>query len=258
MVGPPGIGPDELAVTADAGLCPSPAATARNTRPVAAAFAASAIVHAALALLVALAVGGADIGRDAPSPSALRATLSEPPQKFVLPEPAPKQPAVEEAATALPAPSRPKALVPVPTPPPPPSEVKGSGEGRLMVQVAEAEETPYPAALAGLLRAHPGAVRVVPEFEVEPAGVYPEAALAARRQLSASILAIVHEDGRLELAPGTFEDPIFRESARAALTSAKARPPEVDGKAVKGWALLRFYYESVGPGEATASPDSAR
>ncbi len=94
---------------------------------------------------------------------------------------------------------------------------------------------------------HPGAVRIVPEFEVEPAGTYPEAALAERRQFSAEILAVVHEDGRLEVVQGTFEDPIFRDSVRAAVGSAKARPPEVDGKVVTGWTLLRFYFEFVGP-----------
>jgi hypothetical protein len=226
-----------------------PAARASG-RPVAAAFAASFALHGALALVVVLALGGSGSGRTLVPEATLRATLATPVQKFAAPEPAP---AVVEPAPAVPSPSpQPKALVPAPLPPAAPPADPSRGEGRLIVQVAEPDEVPDPAALAGLLGRHSGAVRVVPDFEVDPASIYPKAALAERRQLTTLVLAIVHDDGRVEVAPGTFEDPLFGASARAALLPARARPPEVDGRAVTGWALLRFYYEYVGAASAAA------
>lgn len=132
------------------------------------------------------------------------------------------------------------------------------GLGRVVVQIAEPDETPEPAALAGLRRAHPRAVRVVPEFESEPAGIYPDAALTARRQSIVSVVVVVHADGRVELAPETFDEPLFGASIRNALAAAKARPPEVDAKPATGWALLRFYFEFVGSDPAADAPASSR
>jgi len=243
-------------VAADARSDPSRTATQPGERPIAAAFAASAAVHALVAVLAALAIGGGGVARDPAPRSALRATLAAPPQKFVMPEPARTPTIVEPASSHTYASPRPRALVPVPIPPPRPAEVKGTNEGRATVSIAGADEAPDAAALARLLRAHPKARRVEPDFETEPTVRYPQAALAERRQFEATVLTLVHDDGRLEAAPGTFEDPIFRDSVRAALASAKARPPEIDGTAVTGWALLRFYYEFVGATDA--APDPAR
>jgi len=251
-VGPLWFRPDGLALAPDFDLRATLPVARRGGRPVAAAFAASAAVHGALAVAVVFALGGSGIGQPLAPEAPLRATLAAPPQKFAVPEPAP---AVVEPAHAGPSLSPlPKALVRSPLPPTPPPADASRGDGRLMVQAAEPDEAPDAAALAGLLGAHPGAVRVVPDFEIEPASIYPEAALAERRQLTALVLAIVHEDGRVEVAPGTFEDPVFGASARAALASAKARPPEVGGKAVTGWALLRYYYEFVGADATAAAP----
>jgi hypothetical protein len=252
-VGPLWFRPDELVLTADAELRASLADAARNERPVAAAFGASVAVHAALAAMVALAIGGSGLGRQAPPEAALRATLATPAQKFAVPEPValPQPPLPAPTATVA---ALPKALVAAPIPVPKPPPVKGSGEGRVIVQIAEADVPPTPEMLASLDALHPGSVRIVPEFEVEPAGTYPEAALAEQRQFSAEILAVVHEDGRLEVVQGTFEDPIFRDSVRAAVAAAKARPPEVDGKVATGWTLLRFYFEFVGSDAAGAAP----
>lgn len=245
--------PDELALAADADLRAPLADAARNERPVAMAFAASAAVHVALAAIVALAIGGSGVGQQAPPEAALRATLATPAQRFAAPEPValppPTAPVPTAAAAALP-----KALVPTPIPTPKPPPVKESGEGRVLVQVVETDAEPTPAMLAALRALHPGSVRIVPEFEVEPAGTYPEAALAERRQFSAEILAVVHEDGSLEVVQGTFEDPLFRDSVRAAVAAAKARPPKVAGKVVTGWTLLRFYFEFVGSDAAGAAP----
>jgi hypothetical protein len=230
-----------------------PAEVEQDRRPIVAACAASAALHALLGVLAALAIGGGGVGRASPAESGLRATLASPAQKFVTPEPArdvlppPAVPAPTVPATAMP-----KALVPLPVPAAPAAKVKGSGEGRVILHVAEPDEPPEPAVLGALREAHPGAVRIVPEFDVEPAGVYPEAALSARRQAVVTIVAVVHEDGRLEVAPGTFDDPLFGASIREALASSKARPPLADGKPVTGWALLRFYYEFVGSGAAPA------
>lgn len=252
-VGPLWFRPDELALAADADLRASLADATRSDRPVAMAFAASAAVHAALAAVVALTIGGSGIGREAPPKATLRATLATPAQKFVAPEPVALPPPTLPVPTAAVA-ALPKALVPVPIPAPKPPPVKESGEGRVLVQVAESDVLPTPEMLASLHALHPGAVRIVPEFEAELAGSYPEAALAERRQFSAEILAVVHEDGSLEVVPGTFEDPIFRDSVRAAVAAAKALPPAVDGKVVTGWTLLRFYFEFVGSDAAGAAP----
>ena len=256
-VGPLSFRPDELALAADVDLRASLADAMRNERPVAFAFGASLAVHAALAAMVVLVIGGSGVGRQAPPEAALRATLATPAQKFAAPEPValppPTLPVTSAAGAALP-----KALVPVPIPAPKPPAVKEPGEGRVLVQVAESDVAPTPEMLASLHALHPGAVRIVPEFEAEPAGSYPEAALAERRQFSAEILAVVHEDGSLEVVPGTFEDPIFRDSVRAAVAAAKALPPAVDGKVVTGWTLLRFYFEFVGSDAAGAAPAPVR
>jgi len=256
-VGPLWFRADELALATDADRRASLADAKHNERPVAMAFGASVAVHAALAAMVALAIGGSGVDRQAPTEAALRATLATPAQKFALPEPVavppPPLPAPTAAVAALP-----KALVPAPIPVPKQPPIKGSGEGRVIVQVAEPDVLPTPEMLASLDALHPGSARIVPEFEVEPAGTYPEAALAEKRQFSAEILAVVHEDGSLEVVPGTFEDPIFRDSVRAAVAAAKARPPEVDGKVVTGWTLLRFYFEFVGSDASGAAPAPVR
>jgi hypothetical protein len=256
-VGPLWFRPDELALAADADLRASLADATRDERPVALAFGASVAVHAALAAMVVLAIGGSGGGRQAPPEAALRATLATPAQKFAAPEPVapPPLPAPHSVATAA---SLPKSLVTAPVPVPKATPSRGSGEGRVIVQIAASDVPPTPQMLASLDALHPGAVRIVPEFEVEPAGTYPEAALAERRQFGAEILAVVHEDGRLEVVQGTFEDPIFRDSVRAAVGSAKARPPDVDGKVVTGWTLLRFYFEFVGSDASGAAPAPAR
>jgi len=256
-VGPLWFRPDELALAADADRRAPLADATHSERPVAMAFGASVAVHAALAAMVALVIGGSGVGRPAPPETTLRATLATPAQKFVAPEPAALPPPTLPAPAAVVA-ALPKALVAAPIPAPKPPPVKESGEGRVLVQVAESDVAPAPELLASLQALHPGAVRIVPEFEVEPAGAYPEAALAERRQFSAEILTVVHEDGRLEVVQGTFEDPIFRDSVRAAVDSAKARPPEVDGKVVTGWTLLRFYFEFVGSDAAGAAPAPTR
>lgn len=256
-VGPLWFRPDELALAADADF-PAPLANAtRNERPVAMAFGASVAVHAALAAMVALVIGGSGVGRPALPDATLRATLATPAQKFAVPEPVALAPPPAPAPTATVA-ALPKALLSAPIPVPKPFPVKGSGEGRVLVQVVESDVPPAPELLGSLGALHPGAVRIVPEFEVEPAGTYPEAALAERRQFSAEILAVVHEDGSLEVVQGTFEDPIFRDSVRAAVAAAKARPPDVDGKVVTGWTLLRFYFEFVGSNAAGTAPAPAR
>jgi outer membrane biosynthesis protein TonB len=184
----------------------------------------------------------------------VRATLATPAQSFAAPEPIappspPSPPAARSVASAAPSP---KARVTAPIPVPKATPSKESAEGRVIVQVAESDVPPTPEMLASLNALHPGAMRIAPEFEVEPIGAYPDAALAERRQFSAEIAVVVHADGRLEVVQGTFEDPIFRDSVRAAVAAAKARPPEVDGKAVTGWTLLRFYFEFVGSQAAGA------
>jgi len=247
---------EELALAADFHPRASPAATTRDRRPIAAAFAASAAVHGALTVIVALVVGGGGIGLEVPPEAALRARLASPAQKFAVPEPVAQPPPLQAPVASV---SRqPKAHLPAPIPAPRALPVNGSGEGRLIVHAAETDVVPAPEMLAVLEGLHPGAVRIVPEFEAEPAGSYPEAALAERRQFSAEILAVVHEDGSLEVVPGTFEDPIFRDSVRAAVAAAKALPPQVDGKAVTGWTLLRFYFEFVGSDAAGPAPAPAR
>jgi hypothetical protein len=246
-----------LALAADADLRASPAEIPRDGRAAALALGASVAVHVALAAVAALAIGGSGGGWQAPTETVLRATLAAPPRKFTAPEPVapPPPPAPRSVASAAPLPRAP-VVAPVAVPRVTPSQ--RSGEGRVIVQIAEPEVPPTGEMLASLNAHHPGAARIVPEFEVEPAGTYPEAALAERRQFGAEIVAIVHADGRLEVVQGTFEDPTFRDSVRAAVAAAKARPPEVDGKAVAGWTLLRFYFEFVGSDAAGAAPVPAR
>jgi hypothetical protein len=249
----------EPALIADVEFAVPPGGVEQDQRPIAAAFAASAALHALVGIIGVLAIGGGGGDRVLPALDGLRATLASPAQKFVAPEPlrdVVPPPAVP--APTAPASAMPKALASLPMPMAPAAKVKGSGEGRVILHVAEPDELPDPAVLGALREAHPGAMRVAPEFDVEPAGVYPEAALAARRQAVVAVVAVVHEDGRVELSPGTFDDPVFGTSIRDALAAAKARPPQVDGRPVTGWALLRFYYEFVGSGAAPAAAEPSR
>lgn len=226
----------------------------RDRRPIAAALAASGAVHALLVLVAALVVGGSGAGSAPAAPPTLRATLATPLQRFVVPEPPAPAPAPEPVPTLDPAASgRPAAPLALPLPRVAPAQDLSQGEGRAVVHVAAEDLVPEPAALASLLAAHPEAVRVVPEFEVPPEAGYPAAAIASRRQFAADILAVVGEDGHFAPVDGTFEDPVFGESIREALAGARAVPPQVDGKPVTGWALLRFYYEYVGA-DAAAAP----
>ena len=137
-VGPLWFRPDELTLVADADLRAPLADATYGDRPVAFAFGASVAVHAALAAMVALVIGGTGVGRQSPPDATLRATLATPAQKFVAPEPvAAPPPPVPTSAVADAAP--PKALVPTPIPAPKPPPVKDSGEGRVFVQVVESD-----------------------------------------------------------------------------------------------------------------------
>ena len=93
---------------------------------------------------------------------------------------------------------------------------------------------------------YPGAPRVIAQFEVEPANVYPKAALAKRWQAHFTVPVVIHEDGRVELVPNTFFDPIFAPAIVASLASARAEPVGEDGSPRIAWALLTYMFEPAG------------
>ncbi len=70
--------------------------------------------------------------------------------------------------------------------------------------------------------------------------------VADKRPRHVTVVAIIHQDGRVELLPGSFEDPLFTPSTKASLARARARPHEVDGRLRIGWTLLSFGFEFVG------------
>jgi len=84
---------------------------------------------------------------------------------------------------------------------------------------------------------------VTATFEVEPPSIYPKAATAQRRQANFTVPVVIHEDGRVELIPRTFEDPVFAPAVAASLAQAKAQLP--DG-ATRAWALVTYMFEFVG------------
>jgi hypothetical protein len=205
----------------------------------------SLAMHGALVgLLALLASTGAAVRSDPFGGTPLTARLTTPAQKFVVPvvEPAP----LPESAIAPSSSVGQPASLPVPLDRKAAAKPRGTPQGVVWIEVQD-EATPLDPALENVLRnVYPDALRQPPDFEIEPAALYPEKALPRRRQAMLDVLVIVREDGSVEAAPGTLADPVFGDSIRAALAGAKARPAVVDGQPRQTWSLLRFAYEFVG------------
>jgi hypothetical protein len=203
----------------------------------------SVVLHGVLALGLATLVPAAAASRSDPFRGAvLTATLTTPAQRFVTPAWEPP-PATHPVASNTPAGGPAAASLPSKRPPKP---RQGQEEGVVSVHVLGPSEPVDPAAEAALRARYPGALRTLPNFDVMPSAIYPQAALPARRQLNLEAIVIIRADGTVEAAEGTLGDSIFEASVRASLANVTAQPVLVDGQPHTAWALLRFMFEYVG------------
>jgi len=211
--------------------------------PLARAVLLSLAVHALAIGGLAVFVGVGGSGRNVPFTGAtLVATLASPPKSVpppAAPAPAPIAPSAQAVSTApLPLPFAPK---------PRATAVKGSAEGMVTINLVAEDHPVDPAVVALIARSHPDAVRGALEFEPRPRGIYPLAAVEQRLQIDFLVPVVVLEDGRVEVAHGTFDDPLFGPAIRAGLREARARPAvNAAGRTVPLWGLLSFAFEFVG------------
>jgi hypothetical protein len=211
--------------------------------PLARAALLSLLIHALAIGGLALFVGVGGSGRGVPFTGAtLVATLASPPKSAPLvaaPAPAPIAPSAQAASTAP---------VPLPIAPKPRATAfKGSAEGMATINLVAEDHPVDPAVVALIARSHPDAVRGRLEFDPQPRGIYPLAAVEKRLQIDFVVPVVVLEDGRVEVANGTFDDPLFGAAIRAGLREARARPAvNAAGRTVPLWGLLSFAFEFVG------------
>lgn len=212
------------------------------------ALAGSLALHAALVALLAAWVGIGGSGPGSPfTQEPLQARLLAP----ATPAPSPEAPQPPMAPSAL-APSTPApstAPLPVPLRPRRESLQAPTGEGRVAIHPDDGAAVDE--SLTNVIAAlYPGARREPANFEKFPVGDYPEAARRERRQLVLRVVVVVKEDGAVELAEGTFDDPLFAPAIRAALATAKAKPLVVDGTPRPTWSVLTFHFEFYAAGES--------
>lgn len=226
--------------------CPRDHAGRSLRDPLVRALVVSLVLHAAAiaALSTLVGVGAAGRGQPFASPP-LVATLTMPPQKFVVPEtpavppPSPLAPSTQAESTApLPIPLKRKPSSP---------SVKGSPQGTVTINLTP-DDQPVDAALsARVALLYPDAVRSTPEFEVQPRSIYPLGAVAKRMQIDFLVPVVVLEDGRVEVVQGTFDDPLFGPAVRAGLAQARARPAvNAGGRAIPLWSVLSFAFVFAG------------
>jgi hypothetical protein len=220
--------------------------------PAAIAFALSLVAHAALAVLVARWVAEPASTRASPFAEApLRATLSTQAQRFVVSageqtvelHGGPSDSQTSDSSTS----ARPSAGG---LPAPEQRKQGRSGavdlKGHVIANLLGADEPVDPRMQQVIEQIYPGATRAQPEFETMPSARYPDAALNERRNVELIVLVVVLEDGSVELAQGTSDDPLFGPSIKAALAAAKAQPPIIDGRARPIWWPMSFTFEVVG------------
>ena len=176
--------------------------------------------------------------------AAMRATITRTAETLVTPAVESPPPALSKSSVErLPKP----AFLPVPMRPQPLAPQPPSSEGRVTIEVQPTAEPIDPSVESVIATLYPGAARGEPEFDILPTNLYPEAALADKRQVQIQAVAIVLDDGRVELAEGTQNDALFTPAVRATLAAAKARPSlDADGKPRTTYVLLMFTFEVVG------------
>jgi hypothetical protein len=214
-----------------------------NARALAYPVIVSTALHGLAALVIAMLISGTAGVEQPPPRSTIRATLASPAPKFVVAEPEPSSPTLPAPPVRPPAES---VVASVPLSPRAVPREKPSPQGQVIIGPLGTGEAVDRAIESAVRRMYAGAVRAEAEFETPPTGIYPKAALADRRQFQINVAVIVHEDGRVELAQGTFDDTVFAPAIRAALATAKARPLEVNGHVKTSWALVSFTFEYVG------------
>jgi hypothetical protein len=205
----------------------------------------SLAVHALAIAGLATFVGLGGSGRDAPFAGAtLVATLATPPKSAPpvatpVPAPSPIAPTAQAASTApLPVPLEPKRHVPA---------FKGSPQGMVTINLVGEDHPVDPGIAALIAQFHTDAIRGTPEFDVQPRGIYPLAAVEKRLQIDFLVPIVVLEDGRVEIANGTFDDPLFGPAILAGLRVARARPAvNAAGRTVPLWSVLSFAFEFAG------------
>lgn len=231
---------------------PAPGAVVFRAPPerprLAAALAGSLAVHLFGAVAVWTAVGLGDRWPGSPfATPPLRAVLATP-ATVTAPAPMPASATAGPTRSAVLREAAAPAPVPLPTPYAPaasPPDLPG------VVSVLPDDGAPLAPSLArAVASVYPGAFRAPPQFDVAPAGRYPEAARHARVQALVPVVVIVRDDGTVEVAAGTFDDPLFGATIEEALAGAKAQPAIVDGVPRTTWSVLTFYFEAYGSAES--------
>lgn len=213
-------------------------------RPLVRALLLSLAVHALAVAALGAFVGIGGNGRGSPfTGDTIVATLATPRPSappLTAPPSAPSSiapSAQAEAAAPLPLPLTPKSRA---------TAFKGAKDGAVTINSVEAGHPNEPSLAARVRQFHPDAVRGALEFEVPPRGIYPQAAVEQRLQIDFVVAVVVLEDGRVEVANGTFDDPMFGPAIRAGLHGARARPAvDAAGRTVPLWGLLSFSFEFV-------------
>lgn len=97
------------------------------------------------------------------------------------------------------------------------------------------------------------------EFTFDPPldVAYPVEAILETRQVNVRALVVVHEDGTVEYLRSVIEVPAFVQAFKAALERTRAVSILRDGRPVKAWDVLDFWFELRGvvqPETVAASP----
>ncbi|GIK85420.1 MAG: hypothetical protein BroJett026_09010 [Betaproteobacteria bacterium] len=214
------------------------------------ALAGSLAVHALVLAALALALGAGAGGSGGPFDTLpLRATLAGAP----APPSAPASVVTAPTPLAPPPPVRPAAPRPLPVPVPfrPVPAVPEPYEGHVAVLPDDGAAVD-PSIEAAIAVAYAGATRAAIEFDEPPRATYPVAARRERRQVLLRVPAVVRDDGAMEVAQGTFDDPVFGAAVREALANARVRDPPPEG-APRAWTVLTFLFEFYGSGESQRS-----
>ncbi len=214
----------------------------RPGRRLGVALACSLLVHLVLLLGIRVAPSA---GPEDPRETTIAARLMEValPPRAAVPEPVP-MPVVDQSPVAAPVEPSPPAP-PQPARPEPeiaaPSSPAPTPVAAVELPLAE-DPTFYPAAQVDV---HPRALRRI-------APVFPDAAADAGIQGEVTLLLLIDEYGVVKEASVADAKPEgwFEESALEAFKSARFRPAERKGRAVKSRVLIRVSYELGGNGSA--------
>lgn len=143
----------------------------------------------------------------------------------------------------------------LPTRPAPPEKRMLDGVEIVMSVKSDASPQIDPVLADALKREAPAAIHSEFAFDPPLDVAYPAEAIFETRQVNVRALVVVQEDGTVEHIGSVLEIPAFVDAFKAALEKTRAVPVLRDGRPVKVWNVLDFWFElrSVIPSEAVAT-----